>query len=181
MGKYSDEQQQQIDTYESSLKERKQAYIKAADAVSNYTIQSNRERAAKAAADEKAASDKQTAAAKAAAEKRKKDAEEAYRNKVEAIRAMEDESINLISNGYERETAKLRTEHRLHLYLCLRLMLRFHTSTLGLILLSRSYFSLPLVCFFDTCCCTSLVALHNSYSLSLRWLCFVSLSTFVVD
>ena len=59
--KYSDEQQQQIDTYESSLKERKQAYIKAADAVSNYTIQSNRERAAKAAADEKAASDKQTA------------------------------------------------------------------------------------------------------------------------
>ena len=57
--KYSDEQQQQIDTYESSLKERKQAYIKAADAVSNYTIQSNRERAAKAAADEKAAADKQ--------------------------------------------------------------------------------------------------------------------------
>ena len=39
--KYSDEQQKQIDTYESSLKERKQAYIKAADAVSNYTIQSN--------------------------------------------------------------------------------------------------------------------------------------------
>ena len=70
--KYSEEQQQQIDTYESSLKERKQAYIKAADAVSNYTIQSNRERAAKAAADEKAASDKQTAANKAAAEKRKK-------------------------------------------------------------------------------------------------------------
>ena len=31
--KYSDEQQQQINTYESSLKERKQAYIKAADAV----------------------------------------------------------------------------------------------------------------------------------------------------
>ena len=29
--KYSEEQQQQIDTYESSLKERKQAYIKAAD------------------------------------------------------------------------------------------------------------------------------------------------------
>ena len=110
--KYSDEQQQQIDTYESSLKERKQAYIKAADAVSNYTIQSNRERAAKAAADEKAASDKQTAANKAAAEKRKKDSEEAYRNQVEAIRAMEDESINLISNDYERETAKLRTEHR---------------------------------------------------------------------
>jgi hypothetical protein len=110
--KYSDEQQQQIDTYESSLKERKQAYIKAADAVSNYTIQSNRERAAKAAADEKAAAEKQTAAAKAAAEKRKKDAEEAYRNQVEAIRAMEDESINLISNDYERETAKLRTEHR---------------------------------------------------------------------
>ena len=25
---------------------------------------------------------------------------------------MEDESINLISNDYERETAKLRTEHR---------------------------------------------------------------------
>ena len=110
--KYSDEQQQQIDTYESSLKERKQAYIKAADAVSNYTIQSNRERASKAAADEKAANEKQTAAAKAAAEKRKKDAEEAYRNQVEAIRAMEDESINLISNDYERETAKLRTEHR---------------------------------------------------------------------
>ena len=110
--KYSDEQQQQIDTYESSLKERKQAYIKAADAVSNYTIQSNRERAAKAAADEKAANEKQTAAAKAAAEKRKKDSEEAYRNQVEAIRAMEDESINLISNDYERETAKLRTEHR---------------------------------------------------------------------
>ena len=66
-----------------------------ADAVSNYTIQSNRERAAKAAADEKAASDKQTAANKAAAEKRKKDSEEAYRNQVEAIRAMEDESINL--------------------------------------------------------------------------------------
>ena len=40
--KYSEEQQQQIDTYESSLKERKQAYIKAADAVSNYTIQSNK-------------------------------------------------------------------------------------------------------------------------------------------
>lgn len=110
--KYSDEQQQQIDTYESSLKERKQAYIKAADAVSNYTIQSNRERAAKAAADEKASDEKQTAAAKAASEKRKKDAEEAYRNQVEAIRAMEDESINLISNDYERETAKLRTEHR---------------------------------------------------------------------
>ena len=110
--KYSDEQQQQIDTYESSLKERKQAYIKAADAVSNYTIQSNRERAAKAAAYEKAAAEKQTAAAKAAAEKRKKDSEEAYRNQVEAIRAMEDESINLISNDYERETAKLRTEHR---------------------------------------------------------------------
>ena len=110
--KYSDEQQQQIDTYESSLKERKQAYIKAADAVSNYTIQSNRERAAKAAADEKAAAEKQTAADKAAAEKRKKDAEEAYRNQVEAIRAMEDESINLISNDYERKTAKLRTEHR---------------------------------------------------------------------
>ena len=108
--KYSDEQQQQIDTYESSLKERKQAYIKAADAVSNYTIQSNRECAAKAAADEKAASDKQTAAAKTAAEKRKKDSEEAYRNQVEAIRAMEDVSINLISNDYERETAKLRTE-----------------------------------------------------------------------
>ena len=70
------------------------------------------ERAAKAAADEKAASDKQTAANKAAAEKRKKDSEEAYRNQVEAIRAMEDESINLISNDYERETAKLRTEHR---------------------------------------------------------------------
>ena len=52
------------------------------------------------------------AAAKADAEKRKKDAEEAYRNQVEAIRAMEDESINLISNDYERETAKLRTEHR---------------------------------------------------------------------
>ena len=110
--KYSDEQQQQIDTYESSLKERKQAYIKASDAVSNYTIQSNRARAAKAAADEKAANEKQTAAAKAAAEKRKKDSEEAYRNQVEAIRAMEDESINLISNDYERETAKLRTEHR---------------------------------------------------------------------
>ena len=47
-----------------------------------------------------------------ASEKRKKDAEEAYRNQVEAIRAMEDESINLISNDYERETAKLRTEHR---------------------------------------------------------------------
>ena len=73
--KYSEEQQQQIDTYESSLKERKQAYIKAADAVSNYTIQSNRERAAKAAADEKAATEKQTAANKAAAEKRKKDSE----------------------------------------------------------------------------------------------------------
>ena len=110
--KYSDEQQQQINTYESSLKERKQAYIKAADAVSNYTIQSNRERAAKAAADEKAANEKQTAANKAAAEKRKKDNEETYRNQVEAIRAMEDESINLISNDYERETAKLRTEHR---------------------------------------------------------------------
>ena len=90
--KYSDEQQQQIDTYESSLKERKQAYIKAADAVSNYTIQSNRERAAKAAADEKAAAEKQTAAAKAAAEKQKKDSGEAYRNQVEAIRAMEDVS-----------------------------------------------------------------------------------------
>ena len=69
-------------------------------------------RAAKAAADEKAAAEKQTAADKAAAEKRKKNAEEAYRNQVEAIRAMEDESINLISNDYERETAKLRTEHR---------------------------------------------------------------------
>ena len=50
------------------------------------TQKSNRERAAKAAADEKAASDKQTAANKASAEKRKKDAEEAYRNQVEAIR-----------------------------------------------------------------------------------------------
>ena len=29
--KYSEEQQQQIDTYEGSLKERKQAYIKAAE------------------------------------------------------------------------------------------------------------------------------------------------------
>ena len=45
------------------------ADIKAADAVSNYTIQSNRERAAKAASDEKAASEKQTSASKAAAEK----------------------------------------------------------------------------------------------------------------
>ena len=78
-------QQQQIDTYESSLKERKQAYIKAADAVSNYTIQSNRERAAKAAADEKATSDKQTAANKAAAEKRKKTAKKRIETKLKRL------------------------------------------------------------------------------------------------
>ena len=50
----------------------------------------------------------ESAANKKAAEKRKKDSEEAYKNQVEAIRGMEDESINLISNDYERETLEIR-------------------------------------------------------------------------
>ena len=71
--KYSDEQQQQINTYESSLKERKQAYIKAADAVSNWhNSEQQRPRPQKAAADEKAMPKSRQPANKAAAEKRKR-------------------------------------------------------------------------------------------------------------
>ena len=72
----------------------------------------NEKRDAEIEVGKEATTESLTAAAKAAAEKRKKDSEEAYRNQVEAIRAMENESINLISNDYERETAKLRTEYR---------------------------------------------------------------------